>query len=85
MYEARDPYRYVLERPVADPPGEVYNYCTGAPSLLGAVLRCPEKLPTQVSRVMRAGEIEGLCTETAQMKEQLIEIHQHAHQPGTQS
>jgi CubicO group peptidase (beta-lactamase class C family) len=39
MYEARDPYRYVLERPVADPPGEVYNYCTGAPSLLGAVLR----------------------------------------------
>jgi CubicO group peptidase (beta-lactamase class C family) len=39
MYAARDPYRYVLERPVTDPPGEVYNYCTGASSLLGAVLR----------------------------------------------
>jgi CubicO group peptidase (beta-lactamase class C family) len=39
MYGAADPYRYVLERPVAGPPGEVFNYCTGAPTLLGAVLR----------------------------------------------
>ena len=39
LYEAADPYRYVLERPVAGPPGELFNYCTGAPTLLGAVLR----------------------------------------------
>jgi CubicO group peptidase (beta-lactamase class C family) len=39
MYRAPDPYRYVLERPVGGPSGEVFNYVTGAPSLLGAVLR----------------------------------------------
>lgn len=38
MYKAPDPYRYVLERPVGRPPGEVFNYVTGAPTLLGAVL-----------------------------------------------
>ncbi|HXP03104.1 MAG TPA: serine hydrolase [Stellaceae bacterium] len=38
LYEAADPYRYVLERPVADPPGKIFNYVTGAPSVIGAVL-----------------------------------------------
>ena len=38
LYEAVDPYRYVLEQPVADPPGKVFNYVTGAPTLIGAVL-----------------------------------------------
>jgi CubicO group peptidase (beta-lactamase class C family) len=38
LYEAVDPYRYVLERPVADPPGKVFNYITGAPTLISAVL-----------------------------------------------
>ncbi len=39
MEEAPDPYRYVLERSVGGPPGKVFNYLTGAPTLLGAVLR----------------------------------------------
>jgi CubicO group peptidase (beta-lactamase class C family) len=38
LYEAADPYRFVLERPVAEPPGTVFNYVTGAPTLIGAVL-----------------------------------------------
>jgi CubicO group peptidase (beta-lactamase class C family) len=38
LYQAADPYRYVLERPIANPPGEIFNYITGAPSVLGAVL-----------------------------------------------
>ncbi len=38
MYKASDPYRYVLERPVGGPPGKIFNYVTGAPTLLGAVL-----------------------------------------------
>lgn len=38
MYEAPDPYRYVLERPIGGPPGVIFNYVTGAPTLLGAVL-----------------------------------------------
>jgi CubicO group peptidase (beta-lactamase class C family) len=39
LYEAADPYRYVLERPIAEPPGKAFNYVTGAPNLLGAVLK----------------------------------------------
>jgi CubicO group peptidase (beta-lactamase class C family) len=46
MYEAKDPYRFVLERPVAGPPGEIFNYVTGAPTLLGAVLRKITGKPT---------------------------------------
>jgi CubicO group peptidase (beta-lactamase class C family) len=38
LYKAVDPYRFVLERPVADPPGKIFNYVTGAPTLIGAVL-----------------------------------------------
>jgi CubicO group peptidase (beta-lactamase class C family) len=38
LYEAKDPYRFVLERPVADPPGLVFNYVTGAPTVLGAMV-----------------------------------------------
>ena len=38
MLEAKDPYRYVLEQPMARPPGELFNYCGGATSLLSAAL-----------------------------------------------
>jgi CubicO group peptidase (beta-lactamase class C family) len=39
MDEASDPYRYVLEQPVAAPPGQLYNYCGGAPTLLQGVVQ----------------------------------------------
>ena len=38
MLEAKDPYRYVMEQPMALPSGELFNYCGGATSLLGAAL-----------------------------------------------
>jgi CubicO group peptidase (beta-lactamase class C family) len=38
LLEARDPYRYVLEQPMALPPGASFNYSGGATSLLGAAL-----------------------------------------------
>jgi CubicO group peptidase (beta-lactamase class C family) len=38
LLEANDPYRYVLEQPMALPPGELFNYCGGATSLLAAAL-----------------------------------------------
>ena len=38
MIEAKDPDRYVMERPMALPPGMLFNYCGGATSVLGAVL-----------------------------------------------
>jgi CubicO group peptidase (beta-lactamase class C family) len=38
MLEAKDPYRYVLEQPIALPPGVLFNYCGGATTLLGAAL-----------------------------------------------
>jgi CubicO group peptidase (beta-lactamase class C family) len=34
-----DPYRFVLERPVAAPPGERFNYNGDATALLGAILQ----------------------------------------------
>jgi CubicO group peptidase (beta-lactamase class C family) len=39
MDDASDPYRYVLGQAVAAPPGQVYNYCGGAPTLLQGVLQ----------------------------------------------
>jgi CubicO group peptidase (beta-lactamase class C family) len=39
MRSAKDAYRYILERPVAAPPGHTYNYNSGATELIGAVLR----------------------------------------------
>ena len=39
MAVAPDPYRYVLERPLVYPPGDVYNYCGGATELLAGILR----------------------------------------------
>jgi CubicO group peptidase (beta-lactamase class C family) len=39
MNRAPDPYRFVLERPVAAPPGERFNYNGGATALLGAILQ----------------------------------------------
>jgi len=38
MARASDPYRYVLERPLATAPGTKYNYSGGATALLGAIL-----------------------------------------------
>jgi len=38
MLEAKDPYRYVMEQPMALPPGVLFNYCGGATSLLGAAI-----------------------------------------------
>ena len=38
LLEARDPCRYVLEQPMALPPGASFNYCGGATTLLGAAL-----------------------------------------------
>jgi len=38
MFEAADPYRYILEQPMAAQPGTVFNYSGGASSLLGRVL-----------------------------------------------
>lgn len=38
LLEAKDPYRYALQQPVALPPGTLFNYSGGATSLLGAAL-----------------------------------------------
>jgi CubicO group peptidase (beta-lactamase class C family) len=38
MLEAKDPYRYVLEQPVALPPGILFNYSGGATTLLAGAL-----------------------------------------------
>ena len=38
LLEATDPYRYVMEQPMALPPGAAFNYCGGATSLLAAAL-----------------------------------------------
>jgi CubicO group peptidase (beta-lactamase class C family) len=38
MFEAKDPYRHVMEQPMALPPGVLFNYCGGATSVLGAAL-----------------------------------------------
>ncbi len=39
MDDAADPYRYVLGQPVATPPGQFFNYCGGAPTLLQGVVQ----------------------------------------------
>jgi CubicO group peptidase (beta-lactamase class C family) len=38
MIRAPDPYRYLLEQPLATPPGQSYNYNSGETSQLAAVL-----------------------------------------------
>jgi CubicO group peptidase (beta-lactamase class C family) len=38
LLEAKDPYRYVLEQRVASPPGVLFNYSSGATTLLSAAL-----------------------------------------------
>jgi CubicO group peptidase (beta-lactamase class C family) len=38
MMEAKDPYRYTLEQPVALPPGTLFNYSGGASTLLAGAL-----------------------------------------------
>lgn len=39
MIFAPDPYRFVLEQPLATPPGEVYNYSGGSTALLGRIVQ----------------------------------------------
>ena len=39
MEAAPDPYRFALEQPVVAPPGDVWEYNSGATELVGAVLR----------------------------------------------
>ena len=39
MISATDPYRYVLEQPLADEPGKRWNYSGGSTALLGAVVQ----------------------------------------------
>jgi CubicO group peptidase (beta-lactamase class C family) len=39
METAPDPYRFALEQPVVAPPGDVWEYNSGATELVGAVLR----------------------------------------------
>lgn len=43
MTDAPDPYRYVLERPLMEEPGKVWNYNGGSTSLLAAVLQRTSK------------------------------------------
>jgi CubicO group peptidase (beta-lactamase class C family) len=38
LVEAKDPYRYVLEQPVALPPGVLFNYSGGATTMLAGAL-----------------------------------------------
>ena len=38
MYNAADPYRYVLERPIEEPPGVRWIYNGGATALLGRII-----------------------------------------------
>jgi CubicO group peptidase (beta-lactamase class C family) len=38
MYRSPDPYRFVLQQPLATPPGKFFRYNSGATELLGAVL-----------------------------------------------
>lgn len=45
MMRAPDPYRFVLEQPVAEPPGERWSYSGGATMLLAAVLQKTASLP----------------------------------------
>ena len=39
MRRSVDPYRYILERPVAAPAGRTFNYNSGSTALLGLILR----------------------------------------------
>ncbi len=38
MERSKDRYRYVLERPIAAPPGERWRYCGGATAILGHLI-----------------------------------------------
>lgn len=39
MIDSPDPYRFVLEQPLAAEPGQLWNYSGGSPALLGAILQ----------------------------------------------
>ncbi|HEY6738585.1 MAG TPA: serine hydrolase [Actinopolymorphaceae bacterium] len=47
MELAPDRYRYVLERPIAGPPGVVWSYCGGASALLGRLISGGTGLPLE--------------------------------------
>jgi len=56
MYESAAPYRYVLDRKVWNPPGEIWNYSSGSTMLLGAILQkvARKSLPDYASEVLFA-------------------------------
>jgi CubicO group peptidase (beta-lactamase class C family) len=39
MYQSRDWVQYVLDKPMAGPPGSLFNYCSGCSHLLSAILQ----------------------------------------------
>jgi len=56
MEMAPDRFRFVLERPIAEPPGERWHYCGGATALLGWLIErgAGERLPDVARRVLFA-------------------------------
>lgn len=58
MDDAADPYRYALEQPVERPPGQVYNYCGAAPTLLQGVLQ--RTSGTSLDEIAREALLEPL-------------------------
>jgi CubicO group peptidase (beta-lactamase class C family) len=48
MDAAGDPYRYVLEQPVARPAGAVYNYCGCSAALLEAIVQKTANRPLEI-------------------------------------
>jgi CubicO group peptidase (beta-lactamase class C family) len=45
MFEARDPYRFVLQQPIAATPGTLWDYDSGGVELLGMILKKVAKQP----------------------------------------
>jgi CubicO group peptidase (beta-lactamase class C family) len=45
MFEAPDPYRFVLDQPIAVTPGSLWNYDSGGVELLGIILQRVAKQP----------------------------------------
>jgi CubicO group peptidase (beta-lactamase class C family) len=58
MFEAPDPYRFVLEQPIASTPGTLWNYDSGGVELLGVILKRVAKEP--LDQFARAALFEPL-------------------------